>query len=158
MSNLYKDLILDHYKHPRNFGELKNPDATGREANATCGDLIEFQIRLKKGLISEVAWRGIGCAISTASASLLSEKISQIKQSANWRSQIRLITEKDLLQLLGGEITSARMKCATLPLFALQAAIKKLDASFLRKQESIYSPVSWIPAFPGMALAGIISV
>lgn len=120
--NLYHDLILDHYKHPRNFGELKNPDAVGREANATCGDLIEFQIRLKK-VISEVAWRGVGCAISTASASLLSEKVLQIKQI----KQIRLISQKDLLDLLGGEITSARIKCATLPLFALQAAIKKLD-------------------------------
>lgn len=124
MSNLYKDLILDHYKHPRNFGELKNPDVVGREANATCGDLVEFQIRLKKGLISEVAWRGIGCAISTASASLLSEKISQIRLI----SQIRQISPKDVLDLLGGEITSARMKCATLPLKALLSALGKLEA------------------------------
>ena len=130
--NLYKDLILDHYKHPRNFGELKNPDAIGREANATCGDLIEFQIGLKKGLssglsggeslIGEVAWRGVGCAISTASASLLSEQIRQIGQI----SQIRQISDRDVLDLLGGEITSARIKCATLPLFALRKAINNL--------------------------------
>lgn len=121
--NLYKDLILDHYKHPRNFGELKKPDVIGREANATCGDLIEFQIRLKKGLISRVAWRGVGCAISTASASLLSERVGQIKLI----SQIRLISQSDVLQLLGGEITSARMKCAALPLFALRKAVEKLQ-------------------------------
>ena len=124
--NLYHDLILDHYKHPRNFGELENPDAIGRESNATCGDLIEMQLqesrvksRVKK--IADIKWRGIGCAISTASASLLSEKIKNMPLS-----EIQKITDQNVVELLGGEITSVRIKCATLPLKALQNTINKL--------------------------------
>ena len=79
--NLYRDLIIDHYQNPRNFGELKNPDAVARETNASCGDMVEFAIKVKpfaiNGLrITDVKWRGVGCAISTAAASLLSEKRS----------------------------------------------------------------------------------
>lgn len=121
--NLYRDIILDHYKHPRNFGKLENPDAVGREANAACGDLIEFQLTVNNSQLTSAKWRGIGCAVSTASASLLSEKVLKIRRI----SQISKIAEKDLIKMLGGKITSARTKCAVLPLFALQKAIEKLS-------------------------------
>jgi len=124
--NLYRDLIIDHYQNPRNFGELKNPDAVAREANASCGDTVEFQIKIKKTenrkqktMINEIAWRGVGCAISTAAASLLSEKIRQIRQMSQ-------MSQKDMIDLLGGDISHARIKCVTLPLVALQKAISNL--------------------------------
>jgi nitrogen fixation NifU-like protein len=127
--NLYHDLIIDHYRHPRNFGELKNPDATAREANASCGDMVEFQIKVirdksQERRISEIAWRGVGCAISTAAASLLSERVKQIRQI----SQISQISQKDMIALLGGDISHARIKCAVLPLVALKKALQAIRA------------------------------
>ncbi|MBI2310181.1 iron-sulfur cluster assembly scaffold protein [Candidatus Collierbacteria bacterium] len=129
MSNIYHDLIIDHYQHPRNFGELKNPDAVVQEANASCGDLIEFQVRVKRSAnreqrteIGEIAWRGVGCAISTAGASLLSERVKQIRRI----SQISQISQAGMVELLGGDISHARIKCAILPLVALQKAIRNV--------------------------------
>ncbi|MEK7111648.1 MAG: iron-sulfur cluster assembly scaffold protein, partial [Patescibacteria group bacterium] len=77
MSSLYHDLIIDHYKNPRNFGTLDKPDLIAQEANASCGDLIEFSLIInhKSLIVNEIKWRGVGCAISTAAASLLSERI-----------------------------------------------------------------------------------
>ncbi len=129
--NLYRDIVIDHYQHPRNFGELKNPDATAREANASCGDMVEFQIKIKKGvslprqgdsLIEQIAWRGVGCAISTAAASLLSERVKQISQIR----LISLISQTDMIKMLGGDISHARIKCATLPLVALKKALQAI--------------------------------
>ena len=126
--SIYRDLIIDHYQNPRNFGELKNPDATAREANASCGDMVEFQIKVKRVQssefrVQEVAWRGVGCAISTAAASLLSERV---KSQESRVKSILEITDEDMVKLLGGDISHARIRCAALPLAALKAAVAKL--------------------------------
>ena len=132
--SLYHDLIIDHYQYPRNFGELKNPDATAREANASCGDMVEFRIKVTsdKLQVTSIAWRGVGCAISAAAASLLSERGKQIRQIR----LIRQISQKDMIDLLGGDISHARIKCATLPLVALQKAIGKLETNKLTNSQT----------------------
>ena len=76
--DLYKEEVMDHYEHPRNEGELECPDMQGKDSNASCGDMIQFYIKLEgksdKGkVIADVKWKGIGCAITTAAASKLSE-------------------------------------------------------------------------------------
>ena len=131
--SLYHDLIIDHYKNPRNFGELENPDATAQEANASCGDLIEFSLIInhKSLTINEVKWRGVGCAISTAAASLLSEKIQNSPASprrsrgrASFSIQYLMsMTDEDMVEMLGGDISPTRLKCATLALKALKSAL-----------------------------------
>ena len=78
----YADEIIDHYKNPRNFGELEGADITINESNSSCGDVVQIQIKFgnwipgqarnDKVVIEKVAWRGVGCAISTAAASMLS--------------------------------------------------------------------------------------
>src|SRR5512136_1906339 len=74
--DLYRDLILDHYKHPRNFGTLKNPDKSAESYNATCGDRIKSELILRDDQkISQVKFSGTGCAISQAAASMLSEEL-----------------------------------------------------------------------------------
>lgn len=105
----YRDIIIDHYKNPRNFGELDNPDSVINEANSSCGDMIQIQVRLKDKKIMEVKWRGVGCAISTAAASLLSEKVIGMG-----REDLEGLGESGIIELLGGEINAGRMKCATL--------------------------------------------
>lgn len=107
----YKEEIIDHYKNPRNFGEMENADLTINESNSSCGDVVQIQIRIKndEGIVEEMRWRGVGCAISTAAASLLSEKVVGMKVS-----EIEKIGEKGIVEMLGGEINLGRMKCATL--------------------------------------------
>ena len=121
--SLYHDLIIDHYKNPRNFGELENPDVTAQEANASCGDLIEFSLIInhKSLIIHEVKWRGVGCAISTAAASLLSERIKNSKLKIK---NLLDMTDEDMVEMLGGDISPTRLKCATLSLKALQKALR----------------------------------
>lgn len=126
--SLYHDLILDHYRNPRNFGELPNADISIKEENVGCGDEIEIFMKQqttsnKQQECVEIKWKGRGCAIATAAASILSERVSQIRQI----SQIRKMNERDMVALLGGNIGSSRMKCATLALRVLQSAMNKSE-------------------------------
>ena len=75
MNDLYQEVILDHANHPRNFGVLDHPTHTFREMNASCGDMVEFYLVVEDEKIQDVKWRGVGCAISTATASIVSEMI-----------------------------------------------------------------------------------
>lgn len=105
----YKDIIIDHYKNPRNFGELNDADITMNESNSSCGDMIQIQVRMKNSTIEDLKWRGVGCAISTAAASMLSEvAIGMTKQD------LEKLGEAGVAEMLGGEINLGRMKCATL--------------------------------------------
>jgi nitrogen fixation NifU-like protein len=128
--SLYHDLIIDHYKNPRNFGTLDKPDLVAQEANASCGDLIEFQIEMshiarRTSHVAQIKWRGVGCAISTAAASLLSERIKSQEPRAK---NILEMTDEDMVKMLGGDISPTRLKCATLSLKAIQKSFKQLNA------------------------------
>src|SRR5260370_7390283 len=71
----YREYILDHYKNPRNFGRLENPDISHEEDNPLCGDVIGMDFRVKDGVIADIRFHGRGCAISQASASLLTDPL-----------------------------------------------------------------------------------
>ena len=126
----YKEEIIDHYKHPHNFGDLEDPKITVRENNASCGDMVEVQARFRKvdghansfavgrasdSVIEKVAWKGVGCAISTAAASMLSDKVVGMG-----KKDLEEFGEKGVVELLGGEINAGRMKCATLAYKAIR--------------------------------------
>lgn len=118
--NIYQDIILDHYQHPRNCGTLDGANTTTLE-NPSCGDSITLSVRLQDGKIADIAFTGKGCAISQASASLLTEYVKG--KSAEDATKM----DKDiLLRLLGVELSPGRLKCALLPLETL----KKLIANF----------------------------
>ncbi|OGG27324.1 SUF system NifU family Fe-S cluster assembly protein [Candidatus Gottesmanbacteria bacterium RIFCSPLOWO2_01_FULL_48_11] len=120
--DMYRDIILDHYKHPRNFGTLSSADAKASEYNATCGDRISIEIQCQminaKCQIKDIRFSGEGCAISVASASMLTEKVKGMKVE----NVLKLATE-DILVMLGTELTPSRTKCAVLPLEVLQKAV-----------------------------------
>lgn len=119
--DMYAENILDHYRNPRNFGKLENPDAKFKEHNPLCGDQYEFQMKISDGTVKEIKFNGDGCAISMASASLLSDFVKGKKLS-----EIDALTEEDVFRILGITISPARMKCALLPLSAIKgcAAVK----------------------------------
>jgi nitrogen fixation NifU-like protein len=118
MDDLYRDYILEHYRRPHNFGVLDDATATQEGANPLCGDRITLQLRVTGDQIAAVGFTGRGCAISQASASLLTDEIKgkPVDAAATMKAS-------DVLDLLGIEISPARMKCALLSLETLQGAL-----------------------------------
>lgn len=119
--NIYREEIIDHYKNPRNFGEMSDPTVRVFEVNTLCGDNIELFLKIKDNIITEAKFRSLGCAVSTAAASMLTEKLAGLKVD-----KARNISENKILELLGGEISPGRKKCAFLPLVALRKALNNI--------------------------------
>jgi len=118
---IYKENILDHYKNPHNSGALKKYTFKHRETNPLCGDEIEMFVKIDKSRITDVAFIGKGCAISQASASMLTDLIKGRKIE-----EIKRMTKEDVLKMLGINIGIVRMKCALLPLKAMIKGIEEL--------------------------------
>lgn len=117
--DLYRDVILDHYKHPRNFGTLPGVHTSAESYNATCGDRISMDIVVGKNHeIEDVRFSGNGCAISMAAASMLTEKVKGMRVGKVLKLRGKLMTD-----LLGTTLTPSRTKCATLSLEVLHKAI-----------------------------------
>jgi nitrogen fixation NifU-like protein len=123
MDDLYRDYILEHYRRPHNFGAIDNATSTQEGANPLCGDRITMQLRVSGDHIAAVGFTGRGCAISQASASLLTDEIKGKPVDAAVAMQA-----SDVLDLLGIEIGPARMKCALLSLETLHGALGPADA------------------------------
>jgi nitrogen fixation protein NifU and related proteins len=116
---LYREIILEHWRNPQNYGTIKNPDIDVLEVNTTCGDKIRLTGKIKNGKLMEVAFTGEGCAISKASASLLSEVIKGMALT-----KIKKITKEDTLKNLPISISPARHNCALLCFNALQKGLE----------------------------------
>ena len=124
MDDLYRDEILEHYRQPHNFGTLAAPDAVHEGSNPLCGDRITMMLALSDdGLVRDVAFQGRGCAISQASASLLTDRIK-----GRSLAEVEALTSQDVLDLLGIEISPARLKCALLSLDTVQHALEARSA------------------------------
>lgn len=119
-SNMYREQILDLYKNPNNFGDLPNFTHEYHEFNLLCGDEIIVQLIIKNNKIKDVKFQGHGCAISIASASLLTDKIKGMKIN-----EVKNMNFEDIKKLLGIDITYQRIKCATLAQEAVKRAIVK---------------------------------
>jgi len=111
----YREYILDHYKNPRNFGRLEAADISHEEYNPLCGDMVGMDFRMLDGVIQDVRFHGRGCAISQASASLMTERLKGMRVE-----DARKISKEDVLGELGIEISPARLKCALLSLKVLK--------------------------------------
>jgi len=122
MDDLYREQIVDHYKNPRNFGELDDATVKVRETNASCGDMVEWVMKIDGGKVKEVRFKGLGCAISTAAASMLTEKVKGKRIG-----DLGKISDEDMVELLGVKINLGRIKCVTLPLKAMQKAVEEYE-------------------------------
>jgi nitrogen fixation NifU-like protein len=115
---MFRENILEHYRHPRNQGTLEQPDITYEDANPLCGDRIRMDLRVKDGRIDAVRFSGHGCSISQAAASMLSERIE-----GRPLEEVRKLTRDDMLEMLGIELGPVRLKCALLALKTLKAGV-----------------------------------
>lgn len=130
--DLYREEILDHYRNPRNYGEIENPDAGYEGYNAHCGDRISFKLKVQNSKseteqvdklrkIIKLKFAGEGCVMCMASASMLSEEAQgkTLEELRGWDKNV-------ILHLLNIEPTPTRLQCALLPLEVLQKAIQKI--------------------------------
>jgi len=138
LGELYQELIVDHSKHPRNFGKLDPADHQATGYNPLCGDKVTVYLKLKDGLVSEARFDGVGCAISTASASLMTERIkgkTLAEAEALFQNFHELVTagrsEPEAMEQLGKlKVFSGvkdypvRVKCATLAWHTFRAALR----------------------------------
>ncbi len=118
MDAMYADEILDHYKHPRNFGQLEKPDIHVEANNPLCGDRLSMDLIVEDGIVQDVRFSGRGCAISQASASMLTEEML-----GKPLTELAGTTQQDILDSLGVPISYARLKCALLSLGLLRSAL-----------------------------------
>jgi len=118
--DLYAQNIIDHYRNPRNNGTIARPTVSHREANYSCGDIIEVDMVIKKNALKAIKFRGEGCAISQAAISILSEHAmgKQLKY-------VLSLGAKNIKKILGVDFSKRREKCALLGLLTLQNAILK---------------------------------
>ena len=123
MDDLYRDYILEHSRRPHNFGVIEDPSASFEGSNPLCGDRITLQIGVRDGVVERIGFTGRGCAISQASASLLTDEVK-----GKPLAEVEAFRADDLLDLLGIEISPARLKCAMLSHETLRHALDELDA------------------------------
>ncbi|MBV8068105.1 MAG: SUF system NifU family Fe-S cluster assembly protein [Candidatus Eremiobacteraeota bacterium] len=117
MDDFYRDYILDHYRNPRNFGHLEKSDAQAEDLNPLCGDQIRIELALDDGVVRDVRFSGKGCAISQASASMLTERVKGMKLA-----DVAKLSKDAVLEDVGIGISPTRMKCAMLGLRVLRSA------------------------------------
>jgi len=117
MDDFYRDFILDHYRNPRNYGHLDNPEASAEDLNPLCGDQIRMEFDVDGDVVRDVRFSGKGCAISQASASMLTETIKGMRLE-----EIAKLSKDVVLENVGIGISPTRMKCATLGLRVAKSA------------------------------------
>ena len=119
MPALYSDILLDHFRHPRNYGSLDAPDVSNEQFNPLCGDRIRLELKFDQSIVREARFKGDACAICTAAASLLTELVlgKNVEELAH-------IPDTRLLSALESDIQPVRLQCALLPLHALRDGLK----------------------------------
>ena len=119
---LYREVIIDHYKNPRGHGVLEDPDVSAEGQNPLCGDEVSIYVSFEAGsdIIDEVKFSGRGCAISQAATSMLMEMVQ-----GRAASEVASLTKDDLVEELGIPLTPVRLKCAILGLTTLKLALHK---------------------------------
>lgn len=140
LDDLYQELIIDHGTQPRNYCELNNANGSAKGFNPLCGDKVNIFLKIENGVIENATFTGSGCAISTASASLMTEALigkstTEVMAlstcfkhvlTSEFEGEDHAVVLGKLAAFSGVKAFPARVKCATLPWHTLQAAIEQL--------------------------------
>lgn len=118
--DLYREEILDHFKHPRNWGKLKQADGRAKETNASCGDIMEMEVKMKADKIEKIKFQGEGCAISMAAGSMLTEMVE-----GKEKKEVEKMDDETMLKRLGIKVSVTRRKCVSLGLVTLKKALEE---------------------------------
>ena len=124
MDSIYREIILDHYKNPRNAGTIDDPDYTAEDTNPLCGDEVRVDLSVHNGVVDDIKFKGRGCAVSIASASILTEMVM-----GKSLDEVRALTSADLLEEIGIPVSPARLKCALLGYHVLTLGLQAADAA-----------------------------
>ncbi len=122
--------ILDHYRNPRNYGEIPDADIRVKDSNPLCGDVVEMHIKVRDGVVEDIKFRGKGCAISQASASMLTQRVMGMRLE-----DIKSIDRQQILDMLGIELSPVRLKCALLSLKVLKVGVYGYLGEKLKPEE-----------------------
>lgn len=120
--NIYQEEILDHYRRPRHRGAVSDPSHRATQTNPLCGDELTATVRVSGGSISDLKFDGQGCAISQAAASMLAEELH-----GRSMTDLRSFSDREMLELIGVELSPARQKCGLLAIATLREAIAGLE-------------------------------
>ena len=131
-NEIYTDIILDYYRHPKNFGEIKDAQIKSKDTNPMCGDVVEMCVKINGGCIMDAKFCGKGCAISQAAASMLAENIQ-----GKSLEEVKNVSKEDVVGMLGIELSAMRLKCALLPLKVLKVGVLNFLDSRSGNEESI---------------------
>lgn len=115
---LYTDTVMDHFMHPRNVGEIKNPSGVGEVGNAKCGDIMKMYLKIKDGVIEDVKFETFGCGSAIASSSMATEMIK-----GKTVEEALAISNKDVVDALGG-LPAHKLHCSVLAEEAIKSAVK----------------------------------
>ena len=125
MDDIYREQILDHAKHPHNAGTLEHPNVSHEEHNPLCGDRVRIDLQINDDTITDIRFTGRGCAISQASASLLTDEIKGMSVE-----RAKRFSKDELLELIGIPLQKnpVRIKCALLSLKTLKAGLYGVES------------------------------
>ncbi len=118
MDDLYRELIIDHYQHPHNYGTLDQADISYEDSNPLCGDKLRIDMKVVGGIVEDIRFSGKGCAISQASASMLTDEIK-----GKPLSDIKQFGKQTILDLIGIPLGPTRLKCALLSLKVVKGGV-----------------------------------
>jgi nitrogen fixation protein NifU and related proteins len=124
MDDFYRENILDHYRNPRNAGHLDAPTVKAEGMNPLCGDELSVELLVEDGIVTDIRHHGRGCAISQASASMLSEAVK-----GRPIAEVAELGREEILDELGIPLTPVRLKCAMLSVYVVKSALNELDGS-----------------------------
>ena len=115
---LYSDIVMDHFMHPRNVGEIENPDGVGQVGNAKCGDIMKMYLKIRDNVIQDVKFETFGCGSAIASSSMATEMIK-----GKTIAQALAVTNRQVVDALGG-LPAHKLHCSVLAEESIKSAIK----------------------------------
>ncbi|BCV25194.1 MAG TPA: Fe-S cluster assembly scaffold protein NifU [Firmicutes bacterium] len=119
---MYNEKVMEHFMHPRNVGEIENPDGTGQVGNPVCGDIMKIFLRIKDGRIEDIKFKTFGCGAAIATSSMVTEMVK-----GKTLDEALAVSNKAVAEALGG-LPPQKLHCSNLAADALHAAIEDYKA------------------------------